>query len=77
MYTNLYTDSCTDNTVRLNNRVVEVCHDAQWGLVCEHLNSYYTPAAEVVCRQVGVPSRSQFVVFLSCVQNLHAQIPEP
>ena len=40
--------------------MVEVCHNGQWGLVCEHLNSYYTPAAEVVCKQVGIPSRSKF-----------------
>ena len=38
-----------------------MCHSAQWGLVCEHSGSYHTPAAEVVCRQVGIPSRSQFV----------------
>ena len=41
-----------------------MCHGAQWGLVCEHFDSYFTPAAKVVCRQVGIPSRSQFVVFL-------------
>ena len=56
-----FTDPCTENEVRLNDDVVEVCHSAQWGLVCAHSGSYFTPAAEVVCRQVGIPSRSQFV----------------
>ena len=57
---NAFTDPCTENAVRLNDDVVEVCHNAQWGLVCAHSNSYFTPAAEVVCRQVGIPSTSQF-----------------
>ena len=52
-------DPCTENEVQLNNGVVEVCHDAQWGLVCVHRYSWNLRAAEVVCSQVGIPSRSQ------------------
>ena len=57
-------DPCINNKVRLNDNVVEVCYNAQWGLVCNDYFSYSTPAAEVVCRQVEIPSRSQFVVLL-------------
>ena len=47
-----------------------MCHSAQWGLVCAHLDSYFTPAAEVVCRQVGIPSRSQFVCGFQHERNI-------
>ena len=53
-----HTDPCNENEVRLNDDVIEVCHSAKWGLVCEHLHSYYTPAAIVVCKQVGIESKS-------------------
>ena len=54
-----FTDPCTENKVQLNNGVIQVCHDGQWGLVCEHEDSWNQRAADVVCRQVGIPSRSQ------------------
>ena len=56
-----FSDPCTENEVRLNDVVVQVCHDAQWGLVCHHQLSWDLNAAEVVCKQVGIPSRSQCV----------------
>ena len=54
----VFTDPCTENEVRLNDDLVQVCHNGQWGFVCEHPNSYYLPAAKVVCRQVNIPSTS-------------------
>ena len=54
-------DPCTENEVRLNDAIVQVCHDGQWGLVCHHQLSWNRNSAEVVCRQVGIPSRSQIL----------------
>ena len=56
-----FTDPCTQNQIRLNHRIVQVCHNAQWGLVCDHEQSWNSRAAEVVCTQVGIPSRRQLV----------------
>ena len=63
-YIFLFTDPCTENDVRLNNNMVQVCHNAQWGFVCEHINSWNLRAAEVVCKQVGIESKSQLHVKL-------------
>ena len=66
-----FTDPCPENEVRLNDNVVEVCHNAQWGLVCVHFESWHASATLVVCRQVGIPSKSQFMVLLVRVTVLY------
>ncbi|CAI8052103.1 Deleted in malignant brain tumors 1 protein [Geodia barretti] len=49
---------CRDNDVRLNGgNVVQVCFNQQWGLVCEHLYSWSSIDAGVVCDQVGIHSQ--------------------
>ena len=58
-----FTDTCTEDEVRLNGDVVQVCHDSQWGLVCSSTNSWGISSAEVACRQVGMPSRGQIGTF--------------
>ena len=50
---NLSPEPCTESEVRLNNEVVQICHNQQWTPVCSFSNS----AAEVVCNQVEIPSR--------------------
>ena len=55
-------DPCPENDVRISDGVIQVCHDGQWGLVCQHSNSYDLDAAEVVCDQVGIPSVCEFLV---------------
>ena len=56
-----FTDPCTENEVRLNDEVIQVCHDKQWGLVCDSYYNLISYAAQVVCREVGIPSMGQFV----------------
>ena len=41
--------------------MVQVCHESQWGLVCDHDESWTTRSAVVVCRQVGMGYRGQVV----------------
>ena len=54
---------CTENTVSLNGQNVQVCHNQQWGLVCETCKSWNSEAAEVVCNQVGIPSLSIWLTY--------------
>ena len=55
------TEPCTENDVRLNDGLVQVCHDEQWGLVCRSYYTWNLNAVKVVCKQVGSPSKSQLV----------------
>ena len=57
-----FTVSCIEDEVRLNDEVIQVCHDGQWGLVC--YSSYYwnSYAAQVVCKEVGIPSICQLAI---------------
>ena len=49
---------CRDNDVRLNGgNVVQVCFNQQWGLVCEHLYSWSSIDAGVVCDQLEIYSQ--------------------
>ena len=50
-------EPCTESEVRLNNEVVQICHNQQWTPVCAQDGSFYDSDAEVVCNQVGIPSR--------------------
>ena len=50
---NLSPEPCTESEVRLNNEMVQICHNQQWTPVC----SFSDSAAEVVCNQVEIPSR--------------------
>ena len=54
----LFPEPCTESEVRLNNEMVQICHNEQWSPVCFQPGSFYdNAAAEVVCNQVGIPSR--------------------
>ena len=65
----LKTESCIENDTRLNGGVVQVCHEGQWGLVCDHDRSWSSNDARVVCRQEGFSSKCQLqlVVFKHCL----------
>ena len=59
------TDSnCTNGSVRLVGGLnegegrVEICFSSQWGTVCD--NSFTSPDAKVVCRQLGYPTIGRF-----------------
>ena len=54
---------CNENEVRLNEEVVQVCHDEQWGLVCDHEDSWNPADANVVCNQARLPSGGEFAVY--------------
>ena len=49
---------CSENAVRLNEEVVQVCHNQQWGLVCDSDVSWDQPSVTVTCNQAGTPSIS-------------------
>ena len=56
-----FTDPCIEDEVRLNDDVVQVCHGSQWGLVCDHIETWTYRDAAVVCRQIGMAYRGQIV----------------
>ena len=60
----LCTVSCSEDKVRLNGDVVQVCHNQQWGLVCYNRDNWDVNAAIVVCRQVGLSPRGIYVAKL-------------
>ena len=45
-----------ENAVSLNDQLVQVCHNQQWGFVCENAESWNFEAAKFVCNEVGIPS---------------------
>ncbi|CAI8020958.1 Neurotrypsin [Geodia barretti] len=49
---------CAENDVRLNEEIVQVCHDQQWGLMCAPRGSWDENAVQVMCTQAGRPSTS-------------------
>lgn len=54
-------DPCNENEVRLNGRVVQVCHNSEWGLVCVNdSNGWGEREAKVLCRQIELPSICEF-----------------
>lgn len=60
-YAPIFADPCTENDVQLNGDLVQVCHDSQWGFVCDHMHSWGSRSAQVVCRQVEMEYRGQIV----------------
>lgn len=54
---------CVDGSIRLADGSdeyegrIEVCLFERWGTVCDH--SWSTPHAEVVCRQLGLPTNGK------------------
>ena len=60
LYIFIYVGECTNGKVRLVDGAddfegrVEVCLFEKWGTVCDH--SWSTAHAEVVCRQLGLPT---------------------
>ena len=46
---------------------MEVCHSAEWGLVCASSNSWQTTAAHVACNEFGVPSLSKLLYAQRCL----------
>ena len=55
-------EPCTEDEVRLNDGVVQVCHDGQWGLVCSSPDISFQAAAVVVCNLIGTPSEGKSVL---------------
>ena len=54
-----YAVSCIENDARLNEEVVQICHDQEWGLVCvDTVSAWDDNAADVMCNQAGIPSQS-------------------
>ena len=51
---------CTEDDVRLNGYIVQVCHNSQWGFVCASVTSWNFFATRVVCKQIGMPSTGQY-----------------
>ena len=50
--------SCVEDAVRLNDEVVQVCYNQQWGFICHHTTSWRSKAANVVCNEAGIVSLS-------------------
>ena len=51
---------CNENEVRLNEEVVQVCHNEEWGLVCVTETTWNLEDANVVCDQARLPSGGEF-----------------
>ena len=64
---NIFTDPCTENEVRLNGEVVEVCHESKWGFVCSSISSWSVRSAAVVCQQVGMGYRGESLPIYSII----------
>ena len=46
--------------MRLNEEVVQVCHDREWGLLCADGGNWGQNTAHVMCNEAGKPSASLF-----------------
>ena len=75
-YAVFLSDPCTENEVRLNDYMVQVCHDEKWGFVCEHGESWNLIAADVVCKQVGILSKCQLVTLVPHTIHIHRQVKQ-
>ena len=64
---------CNDGSIRLNNGtssnngIVQVCHENLWGNIA---SSYWNrSAAEVVCRQLGLPWECKHLLRIHNIKN--------